>query len=82
MVYAVAWLCLLHAALATIVQDNSTDISYDGNWIEDRNNYYSGGTVHRTNISGATARYSFTGEFAAHVPCASATFAEHSVLRR
>jgi len=64
MVYAVAWLFLLsHAALAKIVDDSSTDISYSsGVWTsESKNGYYSGETAHHTNISGATANYSFTG---------------------
>jgi len=69
MVYAIAWLCLLsHAALAKIVDD--PDISYSSDWTQEKNNgYYSGGTAHHTNISGATANYSFTGEFAVHGRC-------------
>jgi len=72
MVYAVAWLCLLsHAALAIIVDDSSPSISYSsGVWTqENKNDYYSGGTAHHTNISGAAANYSFTGEFAVHGRC-------------
>jgi len=63
MLYAIFWLCLLlHEAVATVVEDSDSGISYDSTWTLDGNGYNSGGSAHHTNISGGTATYSFTGK--------------------
>lgn len=64
-----SWLCLLHAAAATIVEDTDPSIHFDNTWLMDYNGDNSGGTAHHTNISGATATYSFTGEFGPRDAC-------------
>lgn len=56
----VYWLCLLHAALATIV--DASPNNRDRSWPADVSGRHTGGSRH-TNISGATATYSFAGEF-------------------
>lgn len=72
MVHRVPWilllLLLLRGAVATTVEDTDPSIRWDGAWITDDNTSNSGGCAQHTNMTGATATFSFTGEFGVHFP--------------
>lgn len=53
--------CKETVSVETIIQDDSTSLTYTGTWLVDNNSSYNGGSAKYTSVTGSKVAFSFTG---------------------